>query len=82
MAICTLIFMLVIKIKKLTAKMLVLKTEFVPIFNDPPARAADSSADAPVLGDPIRELASPAIERIEKNQAADARSDTAPVEDR
>jgi hypothetical protein len=35
--------MLVIKIKKLTANMLVLKTEFVPIFNDPPARAADSA---------------------------------------
>ena len=35
-----------------------------------------------VLGNPVRELAGPAIERIEKNQAADARSDTAPVEDR
>jgi len=35
-----------------------------------------------VVGDPIRELAGSAIERIEENQAAHARSDAASFEDR
>ena len=36
----------------------------------------------PVVGDPIRELVDSAIQRIEENQAAHARSDAASVEDR
>src|SRR6516164_8419325 len=35
-----------------------------------------------VVSDPVRELADPAVQRIEENQAAYARSDAAPVEDR
>src|SRR5262249_5463897 len=35
-----------------------------------------------VVSDPVPELADPAVQRIEENQAAYARSDAAPVEDR
>src|SRR6516225_47403 len=35
-----------------------------------------------VVSDPVRELTDPAVQRIEKNQAAYTRADAAPVEDR
>src|SRR5215813_9262556 len=35
-----------------------------------------------VVSDPVRELPDPAVQRIEENQAAYARSDAAPLEDR
>src|SRR5215471_4730772 len=35
-----------------------------------------------VVSDPVRELADPAVQRVKENQAAYARPDAAPIEDR